>query len=711
MPMPSGSPWYRTGTVNVTNGSINLVFTDTLLSLNAAQGDIFKGPDGKDYEIDTVTDDTHAALKTAYLGATAAAQSYAIVRNFANVNLPASLAAGLSGLLTKFHSYLDQMLSWLTGSGTVSLTDAVGNTYNVQTPTALQAALHGRLVKSVAGSTATINLTSAEAANRLIELTGARTAALSLTIPDGTTGDFHVYNNTSGAYTITVKTASGTGVVVPQGGRVLLECDATNVVNPLANIPGSQTVNGNQAVTPPGNAVSLSVIQGTDANAVRLSAGGNTSAYMEVRGYLGVKLLADTTVVATAVAGATTFVGTLSSTGQMAPQNGINTTITGTSVQYKTNATDTVAAPAHQFSTIDGGVIVAKFSGLNTGNDQRLLVQGRGGECSVVGQAGRVSLGGVNTGYLGTIEADGSTFNKAISWDSGGNVAINNLMGRNGFVAYSGIADTINSHSGFGAGTLHSLYTGWYGASTSSAGTLCYNVTTNGNVTNTNNSYGAISDQKLKQDIIDAKSQWDDLMALRVRKYRLKIDPTGPLMMGLIAQEAELVSPGLIETTDDYEDVVVEPARTEVKIVQRPKTQKVSIEQRTPTLVNGRYVLRMVPTELDVPLFEEHLLFDETGSPIMEQVESEQPEQRDEDGKVIAPAKPAVQRQAVHRVPVMEDVEETVEIPAKTERRPTGTQTKSIKYSILYMKAVKTLQEAMVRIEVLEAEVVALKTQ
>ena len=38
-----------------------------------------------------------------------------------------------------------------------------------------------------------------------------------------------------------------------------------------------------------------------------------------------------------------------------------------------------------------------------------------------------------------------------------------------------------------------------------------------------------------------------------------------------------------------------------------------------------------------------------------------------------------------------------------------GTTTKSIKYSVLYMKAVKALQEAMTRIETLEAKVTALE--
>jgi len=37
------------------------------------------------------------------------------------------------------------------------------------------------------------------------------------------------------------------------------------------------------------------------------------------------------------------------------------------------------------------------------------------------------------------------------------------------------------------------------------------------------------------------------------------------------------------------------------------------------------------------------------------------------------------------------------------------TTTKAVKYSILYMKAVKALQEAMTRIETLEADVKTLK--
>ena len=38
-------------------------------------------------------------------------------------------------------------------------------------------------------------------------------------------------------------------------------------------------------------------------------------------------------------------------------------------------------------------------------------------------------------------------------------------------------------------------------------------VFNNGNVQNQNNSYGSLSDQKLKENIVDSGSQWDDIKA------------------------------------------------------------------------------------------------------------------------------------------------------------------------------------------------------
>jgi hypothetical protein len=163
----------------------------------------------------------------------------------------------------------------------------------------------------------------------------------------------------------------------------------------------------------------------------------------------------------------------------------------------------------------------------------------------------------------------------------------------NGTSFFQSTENVIASLSDVGAGTATRLYYGAHSRS-GTGGTIVYTVWTNGNVVNTNNSYGSISDIKLKENIVDANSQWDDLKALQVRNYNFKEGQTHT-QIGLVAQEAELVSPGLVTESPD----------------------------------------------------------------------------RDEDGNDL------------------------------------GTVTKSVNYSVLYMKAVKALQEAMERIETLEARLTA----
>jgi len=79
-----------------------------------------------------------------------------------------------------------------------------------------------------------------------------------------------------------------------------------------------------------------------------------------------------------------------------------------------------------------------------------------------------------------------------------------------------------------------------------------FDVLTNGNVRNSNNSYSSISDVKLKENIIDASSQWDDIKNVRVRKFNFKSTPSETLI-GVVAQEIETVSPGLVDDMPDMD--------------------------------------------------------------------------------------------------------------------------------------------------------------
>tara|TARA_R100001163_G_scaffold31313_1_gene24525 strand:- start:315 stop:1520 length:1206 start_codon:yes stop_codon:yes gene_type:complete len=127
--------------------------------------------------------------------------------------------------------------------------------------------------------------------------------------------------------------------------------------------------------------------------------------------------------------------------------------------------------------------------------------------------------------------------------------------------------------------------------------TLKLHIEGDGDVKNANNSYGAISDIKLKENIVNAGSQWDDIKGIKVRNFNFKDDSTKTKMLGVVAQEIETVSAGLVDQQID----------------------------------------------------------------------------RDNTGKNL------------------------------------GTTTKSVKYSILYMKAIKCLQEAITKIETLETKVAALE--
>jgi hypothetical protein len=148
------------------------------------------------------------------------------------------------------------------------------------------------------------------------------------------------------------------------------------------------------------------------------------------------------------------------------------------------------------------------------------------------------------------------------------------------------------------AGTTHFLIKGAHSQSGITTGaTDSFVVYTNGNVQNTNNSYGSLSDIKLKENMVDANSQWDDIKALQVRNYNF-IEGQTHTQIGVVAQEVETVSPGLVTESPD----------------------------------------------------------------------------RDEDGNDL------------------------------------GTVTKSVNYSVLYMKSVKALQEAMERIESLETRIAALES-
>jgi hypothetical protein len=82
--------------------------------------------------------------------------------------------------------------------------------------------------------------------------------------------------------------------------------------------------------------------------------------------------------------------------------------------------------------------------------------------------------------------------------------------------------------------------------------TECFRVEANGNTKNTNNSYGSLSDAKLKENIVDASPKLADLMQVKVRNYNLIGETTKQI--GVVAQELETVFPSMVDENADRDE-------------------------------------------------------------------------------------------------------------------------------------------------------------
>jgi hypothetical protein len=93
-------------------------------------------------------------------------------------------------------------------------------------------------VTAITGLTnANVTLTPAQAAKNRITLAGTLTGNVQIILPTWTK-DWTIVNNTTGAFTATVKTASGTGIAIPQDASpTKVTGDGTNITQLAENVP------------------------------------------------------------------------------------------------------------------------------------------------------------------------------------------------------------------------------------------------------------------------------------------------------------------------------------------------------------------------------------------------------------------------------------------------------------------------------------------
>ena len=102
---------------------------------------------------------------------------------------------------------------------------------------------------NVAGGS-NVTETSAQAQNIIQQFTGMLTGNINVIVPN-TPQIYFVFNNTTGPYTLTMKTAAGSGVTIDQGANVILYCDGTNVVNAFtSSFGGALSISAGSATSP-----------------------------------------------------------------------------------------------------------------------------------------------------------------------------------------------------------------------------------------------------------------------------------------------------------------------------------------------------------------------------------------------------------------------------------------------------------------------------
>jgi len=233
--------------------------------------------------------------------------------------------------------------------------------------------------------------------------------------------------------------------------------------------------------------------------------------------------------------------------------------------------------------------------------------------------------------------------------------------------------------------------------------TARFGVYSDGDVQNHDNSYGAFSDERIKQDIRDANSQWDDIKAVKVRNFKKKDDvrqygDKAWEQIGVIAQEIEAAGMDKLikHSNPSAGDIISSSEFGTLWTADDPETQdaveEVLYTADDPETQDVLYTADDVETQDGFYTEEDEL-------PEGVEVGDVKPAAKSV-GDVKEYATASVGDIKIEAEPSTAQIGEVKEIKA---------QVKKIGYSVLYMKAIKALQEAQTRIETLETKVAALE--
>jgi len=174
----------------------------------------------------------------------------------------------------------------------------------------------------------------------------------------------------------------------------------------------------------------------------------------------------------------------------------------------------------------------------------------------------------LNNSSTGTADADGggiamegvdlviqNSENGVCKWEINGSERARIDSSGNYMVATTSVGGTIscarngNTYNYYATSDANNTTEGFFLGYSSGASANRIIIYSNGNVVNANNSYGALSDSKLKENIVDATPKLAGLMQVKVRNYNLIGETTKQL--GVVAQELETVFPAMVDESPD----------------------------------------------------------------------------------------------------------------------------------------------------------------
>jgi hypothetical protein len=137
-------------------------------------------------------------------------------------------------------------IAYSTNLGLINITTGTesglwGNYTNTNICTLIEQAIGGYSTQAIPDADTTVSIANGAASpgrNAALRLTGALTATRSLIVPT-VQKTYFITNATTGGQNVTVRTASGTGISVPNGKAMALLVDGTNVVEAVNYVSSS----------------------------------------------------------------------------------------------------------------------------------------------------------------------------------------------------------------------------------------------------------------------------------------------------------------------------------------------------------------------------------------------------------------------------------------------------------------------------------------